>query len=173
MLEVANYSTFAVLRDGRRIEIRALRKQDRDDLLAAVELISTESLYRRFFGVKRKFTEKEIAFFLNIDFVNHVALVAVMDQGGRQIIVGGGRYVVVRPGAAEVAFAVVDEFQGQGMGAALMRHLVTIARHAGLKEFIAEVLPDNMAMLKVFEKSGLDLHTKREAQVVYVTLALV
>ena len=50
---------------------------------------------------------------------------------------------------------MVDEYQRQGIGAALMRHLVTIARGAGLKELIAEVLPDNAPMLKVFEKSGL------------------
>jgi len=53
-----------------------------------------------------------------------------------------------------------------------MRHLITIARDAGLKEFIAEVLPDNTAMLKVFEKSGLSLTRKREAQVVHVVLQL-
>ena len=88
------------------------------------------------------------------------------------MIVGGGRYFVVRPGTAEVAFAVVDEFQGQGLGSGLMRHLITIARDAGLKEFIAEVLPDNAAMLKVFEKSGLSLTRKREAQVVHVVLQL-
>jgi RimJ/RimL family protein N-acetyltransferase len=173
MLDAAKYAAFEHLRDGRRVEIRALRKGDRDDLLAAVERVSTQSLYRRFFGVKRKFTEKEIAFFINIDFDTHVALVAVADQGGRQMIVAGGRYFVVRPGTAEVAFAVVDEFQGQGIGGALMRHLTTIARDAGLKEFIAEVLPDNLAMLKVFEKSGLSMRTKREAGVVHVVLALV
>ena len=88
------------------------------------------------------------------------------------MIVGGGRYFVVRPGTAEIAFAVVDEFQGQGLGSALMRHLITIARDAGLKEFVAEVLPDNAAMLKVFEKSGLSLTRKREAQVVHVALLL-
>jgi RimJ/RimL family protein N-acetyltransferase len=173
MLEVAKYSAFEPLRDGRRVEIRALRPSDRDELLAAVARTSTESLYRRFFGVKREFTEKEIAFFVDVDFDKHVALVAVVDQGGRQTIVGGGRYVIVRPGTAEVAFAVVDEFQGQGIGAALMRHLITIARSAGLKEFIAEVLPDNAAMLKVFEKSGLALMRKREARVVHVALQLV
>jgi RimJ/RimL family protein N-acetyltransferase len=172
MLDAANYSAFEHLRDGRRIEIRALRLTDREDFLAAVERASTQSLYRRFFGVKRKFTEKEIAFFLDIDFDTHVALVAVLDQGDRQIIVAGGRYIVVRPGAAEVAFAVVDEFQGQGIGAALMRHLTTLARDAGLNEFIAEVLPDNIAMLKVFEKSGLSMHTKQEARVVHVALKL-
>ena len=172
MLEVAKYSAFELLRDGRRVEIRALRHSDRDDLLAAVARTSTQSLYRRFFGVKRGFTEKEIAFFVDVDFDKHVALVAVVDQGGRQMIVGGGRYVVARPLTAEVAFAVVDEFQGQGLGSALMRHLITIARDAGLKVFIAEVLPDNAAMLKVFEKSGLSLTSKREARVVHVVLPL-
>jgi len=173
MLDAAKYSAFEVLRDGRRVEIRALRKEDRAALLAAVEHTSTQSLYRRFFGVKRKFTEKEIAFFINIDFKNHVALVVVVNQDGRQTIIGGGRYIVVRLGTAELAFAVIDEFQGQGIGAALMRHLTTIARDAGLKEFIAEVLPDNIAMLKVFEKSGLRVHTKEEARVVHVALELV
>jgi RimJ/RimL family protein N-acetyltransferase len=172
MLEAAKYSALERLRDGRQVEIRALRSDDRENLLAAVARTSTASLYRRFFGVKRKFTEKEIAFFVNIDFDKHVALVAVVDQGGQQMIVGGGRYFVVHLGTAELAFAVVDEFQGQGIAAALMRHLITIARDAGLKEFIAEVLPDNAAMLKVFEKSGLSLHTKREARVVHVTLQL-
>jgi RimJ/RimL family protein N-acetyltransferase len=172
MRDAANYSAFERLRDGRRVEIRALRLADREDLLAAVERTSTQSLYRRFFGVKRKFTEKEIAFFLDIDFDKHVALVAVADQGGRPMIVAGGRYVVVRPGTAEVAFAVVDEFQGQGIGAALMRHLTTLARDAGLNEFIAEVLPDNIAMLKVFEKSGLSMRTKQEARVVHIALKL-
>lgn len=172
MLEVAKYSASELLRDGRQVEVRALRHSDRDDLLAAVARTSTQSLYRRFFGIKREFSEKEIAFFVDVDFEKHVALVAVIDQGGRQMIVGGGRYFVVRPKAAEVAFAVVDEFQGQGLGSALMRHLITIARDAGLKEFIAEVLPDNTAMLKVFEKSGLSLTRKREAQVVHVVLQL-
>ena len=65
--------------------------------------------------------------------------------------------------SAEVAFAVVDPYQGQGIGAALLRHLVTIARAASLRELIAEVLPDNMPMLKVFEKSGIHVASKREA----------
>ena len=157
-------------RDGRRLEIRALGPDDRADLLAAVGRSSGQSLYRRFFAVRRGFSEPEIAFFLNPDFVDHVALVAVVDESGRPVIAGGGRYVVVQPGKAEVAFAVVDQYQGQGIGAALMRHLAAIARGAGLEELIAEVLPDNIPMLKVFEKSGFRLSTKREPQVVHVLL---
>jgi GNAT superfamily N-acetyltransferase len=127
---------------------------------------------RRFFAVKRTFSDQETAFFLNVDFVNHVAVVAIVEEGGRSVIAGGGRYIVVRPGEAEVAFAVVDEYQGRGVGGALMRHLTAIARAAGLERFIAEVLSENLPMLRLFEKSGLPMSTKRESGVAYVGLQL-
>jgi GNAT superfamily N-acetyltransferase len=128
MLQLGKYSAIETLRDGRRFEIRALTSDDRSDLTAAVARTSAKSLRRRFFVSKRSFTDQETAFFLNVDFVNHVALVAVLKEGGRPVIAGGGRYIVVRPGEAEIAFAVVDQYQGQGIGKALMRHLAGIAR---------------------------------------------
>jgi GNAT superfamily N-acetyltransferase len=104
--------------------------------------------------------------------VDHVALVAVLTENGRPVIVGGARYIVVGAGVAEVAFVVDDAHQGQGIGAALLRHLAALARQAGLKELIAEVLPENAAMLKVFETSGLGTTTRREPDVIHVTLQL-
>ncbi len=172
MSQAAQYSAVELLPDGRRVEIRALKPSDQVDFVAAVARVSPRSLYRRFFGAKRSFSEAEREFFLNVDFVNHVALVAVVEDRKPAMIVGGGRYVVVQPGTAEVAFVVVDEFQGQGIGALLMRHLVTLARDAGLRTLIANVLPENISMLKVFEKSGLGLSTKRDAGVVHVALQI-
>src|SRR5580704_10572685 len=102
MIEAAKYSAVERLRDGREIEIRALRPADEDAMLAAVDRTSAQSLYRRFFGAKRHFSESEKSFFLKVDFVNHVALVVVAKEGSRSIIVGGGRYIVVRPGVAEL-----------------------------------------------------------------------
>jgi RimJ/RimL family protein N-acetyltransferase len=168
--EAAKYLTFERLRDGRQVEIRALKPADENDMLAAVDRASAQSLYRRFFGAKRNFSESEKAFFLSVDFVNHVALIAVAEDAGRHFIVGGGRYIVVRPGTAELAFTVVDKYQGQGIGAALMRHLARLASDAGIKKLIAEVLPENLPMLKVFQKSGLVMQTKHRAGVVDVTL---
>jgi GNAT superfamily N-acetyltransferase len=121
MSEAAAHWAIEALRDGRRIEI-ALRPEDRDGMVAAFGRASAQSLRRRFFSVRRNFTEKEIAFFVNVDFVDHVALVAVAEEGGKPAVVGGGRYIVVEPGQAEIAFAVIDAYQGQGIGAALMRH---------------------------------------------------
>jgi RimJ/RimL family protein N-acetyltransferase len=173
LLEASHYSAGERLRNGRRIEIRALRPQDRNDLIAAVSRTSSESLYRRFFAVRRQFSETEESFYLNIDFVSHVALVALAEENGQPTIIGGGRYVVDEPGRAEVAFTVVDKYQGQGVGAALLRHLAVIARQAGLRELVAYVLADNKAMLKVFEKSGLKYSTKRESNTINVALGLV
>jgi RimJ/RimL family protein N-acetyltransferase len=154
------------------MEIRALRPQDRDEMLATVARTSTQSLYRRFFAVRRHFSEAETSFFLHVDFVNHVALIAVVEEDGKPVIAGGGRYIVVKSGQAEVAFAVVDKYQGQGIGTVLMRHLSALARESGLQAFVAEVLPENTAMLKVFEKSGLPLRTRHESQTVHVVLKL-
>ncbi len=171
-MDAASYRATELLRDGRPVDIRALRPDDQTEFLAAVGRIGTQSLYRRFFAVKRHFTEREIAAHVNVDFVTHVALIAVTKDGDRQEIVGGGRYVVSRPGEAELAFAVVDQYQGQGIGATLLRHLIVIARAAGLRELVAEVLADNRAMIKVFEKSGLPVSTRRTSEVVHVTMQL-
>ena len=160
------------LRDGRQVEIRSLRPDDRAEFMAAVGRISAESMYRRFFGVKRNFTSNEIDFFVNVDFVNHVALVAVVEEDGRPTIVGGGRYVVVQPESAELAFAVVDQYQGLSVGSALLRHLIEIATSAGLTQLVADVLPGNTAMLKVLERSGPPFSKRSESRSVHVCLQL-
>jgi GNAT superfamily N-acetyltransferase len=171
-VSAAGYSAVERLRDGRQVEIRALRPADRAGLLEAVAQMSEEARYRRFFAPKRGFTEKEIEFYLNVDFVSHVALVAVLEEGGRSVIAGGARYIVSAPGRAEVAFAVDDPHQGLGIATRLMRHLVAIARAAGIAELYAEVLPDNVPMLAVFARSGLPMRQTRDGGVVHVALAL-
>ena len=172
MTDASRYSATETLRDGRSVQIRALKPEDRTAMANAVERVSAQSLYRRFFAARRSFSEKETDFFVNVDFLNHVALVAVVNEGEAAVIIGGGRYVLVQPGTAEVAFAVVDQYQWQGIGAALMRHLATIARDAGIEQFVAEVLPENAPMLKLFEKCGCRMSTKRDGHVVHVTLGL-
>ncbi len=172
-MSIADYAAVEHLRDGRPIEIRALRPDDGPGMLAAIGKTSMQSLRRRFFVPKKGFSEREMAFFLNIDFENHVALVAEIDEDGHPIIIGGGRYVLVRPGQAEVAFVVVDAYQACGLGTILMWHLAALAREAGLKELIAEVLPENTAMLKVFRKFGFLPGPQRAAEAVHLTLKLV
>jgi RimJ/RimL family protein N-acetyltransferase len=93
--------------------------------------------------------------------------VATVGRGEEEKIIGVGRYVVPKtepdpPRTAEVAFIVLDEHQGRGIGSKLFADLIIIAREKGLREFSADVLPDNHAMLRVFEKSG--LHARRKVE---------
>jgi ribosomal protein S18 acetylase RimI-like enzyme len=78
----------------------------------------------------------------------------------------------VQPGRAEVAFLVVDGYQGLGIGSALARHLIGLARQSGLEELVADVLPENSAMLKLFKRLGFTPGPKREPQVIHLRLPL-
>jgi RimJ/RimL family protein N-acetyltransferase len=172
MTNAASYAVRESLRDGGIIEIRALKPQDEAGMLAAVERTSAQSLQRRFFVMKRNFSEKERTYFMKVDFSNHVALVAIAQQDDQPVIIGGGRYIVFEPGRAEMAFIVVDAWQGRGIGSILMRHLIDIARDSALKELTAEILPENTAMLKVFDKFGFRPAPRRDPQTVHLVLKL-
>jgi GNAT superfamily N-acetyltransferase len=170
--DFATYRADEVLRDGRRVTIRALQPLDREALSESFARTGDESRYRRFFTSKHSFSEGEIQFFVHVNFTTHVAMVAELEEAGQQIIAGGGRYVVCAPRSAEVAFMVDDAHQGLGIGSLLMRHLVACARSAGLATLVAEVLSGNSPMLKVFERAGLALQTRREAGVLHLDMRL-
>lgn len=171
-MQPSRYSQFETLRDGTRLEIRAQQPEDQAAMLEVFGRMSEQSRYTRFFAPKRGFSEAEIAHFMNIDFVNHVALLASAEDAGSRRIVGAGRSIVAQPGTAELAFMVDEAYQGRGIASILIRHLAAIARAAGLEGLHAEVLDGNAAMLKVFEKSGLPMSTRREQGVVHVALRL-
>jgi ribosomal protein S18 acetylase RimI-like enzyme len=172
MDKLESYSAVELLRDGHRVEIRALRPSDRSALEIAVDRTSPLSLYRRFFTVRTVFTEAQTNYFVDVDFKKHVALVAVIDEGAGSSIAGGGRYVLIDSDRAEIAFMIIDAYQGRGIGRMLLQHLAVIAKDAGIRQFVAEVLPENTPMLKLFEKSGLRMSVQSESGVVHVTLAL-
>jgi GNAT superfamily N-acetyltransferase len=172
VFDPSTYSALEKLRSGRELEVRAFRPDDREALVAAAEQVGPRSRYLRFFTLKREFTEREKTFFLNVDFDRHVALVGVSEEAGRKSIVGAGRYVLTGPGKAEVALTVIDKYQGQGIGAALFRHLIVVARGHGLQTLVAEVLPENKPMLHVFRNSGLPVDIASDPEVVHLTMQL-
>jgi RimJ/RimL family protein N-acetyltransferase len=172
MLDAANYATTETLRDGSTIFIRALKPSDREELVAAAARLSPQSLYRRFFGPKRHFSAAEISYFLDIDFSRHVALVALARERGRDTIIASGRYIMTTDKEAEVAFLVADSHQGRGIGSLLLRHLTAIARDHGVGTFVADVLPENTGMLKVFANSGVPVRKTRKSDAVHLTMDL-
>ena len=174
--DIVNYTFTEPLRDGRAVTIRAIRPDDKGLLVDALSKLSPQSLYLRLFSAKRKFSDEEMCQITAVDFVNVVALVAVLEKDGSGQIVGGGRYIRIGTSGtgqgAEVAFLIDDAYQGLGIGSRIFRHLVAIARESGIIRFEAEVLPSNAAMLGLFARSGLPVARSTTRDSVHVTIHL-
>jgi len=172
MFDPKTFHVVETLHDGRTVEIRAQEPSDRKAILEEVDHASAETLYHRFFAVKRSFTPEELHYFFDsVDFVKHVVLLAVAKASGGPRVVGGVRLVLlVEPGKAEVAFSVADDYQHHGLGAVLMHHIKEIGSEFGVKELVAEVLADNVPMIAVFDQSGLITTKWREGSTVHVTM---
>jgi RimJ/RimL family protein N-acetyltransferase len=174
--DIANYCVQERLRDERTVTIRAIRPDDKGRITDVIREMSSESLYRRMFSVKRDLSDHELRQLTEVDFDKIVALVAIMKEAEQDRIVGGGRYVRCgEPPAAqkaEIAFLIDDAYQGRGIGSLIFRHLVSIASAAGVKTLEAEVLPSNDGMLRLFDRSGLRVIKTRTRDSVHVTIDL-
>lgn len=184
MNDLRDYSARVTLRDGTAVRFRAVQPADKAAFRDGFRQLSPQSVYHRFFQTKRSLTEAELIYLTEVDFRNHVALVVELDQeldtaSGRHHpgeLVAVARFVRLPaergPDLAEVAFTVGDEMQGRGIATQLLRHLASIARGLGIRAFVAEVLPDNRAMLDVFAHSGLAVTEHVVEGVVHVEIAL-
>ena len=149
-LAPAHWSADVLLRDGRTAHIRPIAPADKDLLVEFYARVSDQSKYYRFFSPMPFLSEKDVHRFTEVDYVERVAFVLTLR--GRMIAVG--RFDVVRPGEAEVAFLVEDHYQGRGIAQILLEHLAQAGRERGIVKFIAEVLPDNSRMIQTFRDAG-------------------
>jgi GNAT superfamily N-acetyltransferase len=174
--DIARYSVMERLKDQRSVTIRAIRPSDKGLIMEALRGLSADSVYFRLFFSKREFTDADLKEITEVDFVNVVALVAVLQQDGRDRIVAEGRFI--RSGQAgtmqkaEVAFLVDDVFQGRGITTILLKHLIAIAREMGITLLEAEVLRSNQPMLKIIARSGFPVTTTVTRDFVYAVMDL-
>ncbi len=172
MIEAREYQADELLRDGGSIHIRAIRPEDRARLLEHFRALSPQSVYFRFFGPKRSLSDTELERLIAPDYSTHVALLATLRGGGDEKIIGVGRYLVREgsvPPRAELAFAVLDAYQGRGIATLLLEHLGRIARANGISEFEASVMGANRQMLEVFAGSGFRIRHSLDAGIVNVS----
>jgi GNAT superfamily N-acetyltransferase len=153
------------------ISFRAVRPDDKQRIVKAFKGLERESVYRRFFTHRKELEDEELRRVTECDGASHAVLVATTGSGEHEAIVGMGSYV--RSGAAaEVAFAVEEDFQRRGIASWLLRELADLARAQGIERFEAEVLSENTPMLDVFRRSSLPMRTRHDHGVVHVTLLL-
>jgi acetyl coenzyme A synthetase (ADP forming)-like protein len=162
-----------VLRDGSTIRLRPPTAADEASLISFFEALSPESRYLRFHGTTI-IGRQTVSVALETDWSSRGSLVGELAGGdGTVRPVALATYVRLRdPNRAEVAFAVADELHGRGIGTRLLERLADHASAVGIREFVAEVLPDNRAMLRVFDDAGFQTARALQDGVVEVVLQL-
>jgi len=139
-----------VLTDGGVAHLRPIKPSDTARLVEFYDRVSPESKYLRFFAPYPKLSDRDIARFTRVDYVDRVAL--ILTVGDQMIAVG--RYDRLDGDEAEVAFLVEDAHQGRGIAQLLLEHLAEAARERGISRFVAEVLPQNRRMAQIFADAG-------------------
>ena len=176
-IDVRHYHATETLRDGTPVTLRAPRPDDRERVRRAFLELDPESVYTRLFRFKKDLTDDELTRLTEPDFDRHITLLVTIGDGDDPTVIAAANCVVLDPPdrpatRAEVAFIVEEDYQGRGVASMLLLHLIAIARDRGLTYLEAEVMSGNVAMLKVFARSGLSMTQRRDDGVVHVEMAL-
>ncbi|MFG1800363.1 GNAT family N-acetyltransferase [Micromonospora carbonacea] len=159
-----------LLSDGSTVGLRPIRPDDAPGIVAMHARFSERTRYLRYFSPYPRIPERDLNRFVHVDHVDREAFVVL--AAGR--IVAVGRYERLGPQApeAEVAFVVEDAHQGRGIGSVLLEHLADAARRVGIVRFVAEVLPANGAMLRVFADFGYQVQRQYADGVVHLSFPI-
>jgi len=159
--------THRTTKKGLEILLRPVKISDEPLLKDFFYSLSDQSLYRRFMSARKDMPHERLQDFVIIDYSREMFILAVLQKDEIEEVVGVGQYGIDEVShSAEVAFAVRDTHQGQGIGTELLGYLTVLAKRQGLLGFTAEVLFENRPMMQVFESAGFDLE-KKSTQGVY------
>jgi GNAT superfamily N-acetyltransferase len=144
----------ATLRDGAFVELRPITPEDKSLLLAVFQRLGRESRYGRFSGSFRELSPAMLAYFTEVDHSDREAIIAL--EPGSGVALGVARYVRLSNDAegAEVAVAVIDDWQRRGLAPALLTELSRRAHDAGVRRFLALIRADNRDALALFRRVG-------------------
>ena len=138
------------LPDGTRIRLRLIQALDKQRLAEGFQRLSPESRYRRCFSLKNALTLEELRFFTEMDGERHLAIGAILlnPDGSEGEGIGGARFIRLAAEAdvAEFALAILDEWQGLGLGRMLLEHLAQAAAERGIERFRCYVMTENTQM---------------------------
>jgi len=149
---MASYEKEGVLKDGTRVILRPLRKDDRDRLLDFFQRVSDQDLM---------FLRSDVRDPAVIDdWVNNIDLRKVFpliaEVNGR--IVGDATLHMRRVGwkrhLGNVRVVVARDYQGKGLGTLLINEIVDLAAEFGLEKLVAEIHLLSTSALSTFKKAG-------------------
>jgi GNAT superfamily N-acetyltransferase len=145
------------LADGTPLRLRIGTPGDEGELLAMFQEFGAESRYRRFFTAKPRLTRPLLDHLVAVDRERHVAIAAF--DSSRPSAAGGvdgagvGVVRIVRSDAdeddAEFSIAVIDAYQGRGVGRCLLQAAAVVADQIGIRTLRGSVLAENLPMRRL------------------------
>jgi RimJ/RimL family protein N-acetyltransferase len=142
-----------------------------DDIEAAfIRDLSAQAKHENFLNSSRKLSSSMISTLCNIDYINSMAYIATIQQGGNEKQIGICLYAInSKPDEREMAVTVSDEFQHQGIATQLANHLIEHARTNSIKKLILIELCSNYKMRELAESLGMASITdpKNSRQVIF------
>ena len=153
--------TTMLLDDGTLVSFRAMQPTDEPGTRDLFYSLSQETVYYRYMSHMKRIPRKQLQNFVYVDHRNEVAIVGTVPEAhGEEIIAIGRYYLDQKTNRAEVAFVVRDDWQRQGIGGFIMKHLANIAKRNGIAGFTAEVMRDNKPMQAVINHSGMKVSSR-------------
>ena len=143
------------LSDGTLVAYHAIAPENASALQRFHHRLSERSIYLRFFAAKPDLSDREAAYFTNVDRIDRFALVALDPERAEEIIAVVSFDREGNTERAEYAAEVADSWQGRGLGMALSRRLIEAALKRGVRTLVGIVLPQNRKMLHLFRDLGL------------------
>jgi acetyltransferase len=140
------------------VMVRPIRPEDAPLMEEMFNSLSPVSIYYRFFSPMKKLPHNMLARFTQIDYDRQIAMVAISAIGGTEKMLGVSRVIAEANGKkAEFAVLVCDQCHGRGIGAALLKRCLAIARTRGIEKIWGIVLPGNTKMLALSRKLGFEV----------------
>jgi acyl-CoA hydrolase/RimJ/RimL family protein N-acetyltransferase len=151
----ADIAVSHTFKNGLRVDFRAIKPSDVEDMRRLFYRFSDQAVYYRYFSPIKTMPHAKMQEYVNVDFSRVLSIVGLVKEMGEGRIIAEARFVrdAQRP-VADVAFVVDEDYQGLGIATFMLRMLIRRAKERGLKGFEADVLSSNKSMLKVFEKAG-------------------
>ncbi len=158
-------------KDRVTVRFRAIKPSDEEEMRRLFYRFSDQAVYYRYFSPIKTMPHKRMQEYVNVDYRTTMSIVAIIDEAGVEKIIGEARYVKSQDELfADTAFIVDESYQGIGISTYLFNLLIRAAREEGIAGLKADVLVDNRAMLKVYEKAIYPVQTVLSGGLYKVTI---
>ncbi len=159
------------LTDDMPLTIRPVRPTDERRIQELFHGLTDNDRYYRFFSNITSLPHEAAQKLCRTNYRDEMGVVATIPRGDDEALVGAGQYILNRRlNLAEFAVMVHKDHRNRGIGTAIIRHLIRVARGQGIAGLRAQVLPHNRPMLHIVKKYGFPVETELRDGALELTL---